>query len=54
MCRLAHAQTDCEAWARARSYLMMQAVQDYRLEEEGAVLVLVWPAGGPEDVYRTQ
>jgi heat shock protein HslJ len=32
---------------------MMQAVQDYRLEENGAVLVLVWPAGGPEDVYRT-
>jgi hypothetical protein len=28
-------------------------VQDYRLEENGAVLVLVWPAGGPEDVYRT-
>ena len=33
---------------------MMQAVQDYRLEEAGSVLLLVWPAGGPEDVYRTQ
>ena len=31
---------------------MMQAMQDYRLEENGAVLVLIWPAGGPEDVYR--
>lgn len=31
---------------------MMQAVQDYRLEEDGAALVMVWPAGGPEDYYR--
>jgi hypothetical protein len=31
---------------------MMQAVQDYRLEENGATLVMVWPAGGPEDYYR--
>jgi len=31
---------------------MMYAVQDYRLEENGAVLVMVWPAGGPEDYYQ--
>lgn len=31
---------------------MMQAVQDYRLEDNGAVLLMVWPAGGPEDYYR--
>lgn len=30
---------------------MMVAVQDYRLENDGAVLVMVWPAGGPEDYY---
>ncbi len=33
---------------------MMQAVQDYRLEEDGGMLILVWPAGGPEDGYRAQ
>lgn len=31
---------------------MMQAVRDYRLEENGTTLVMVWPAGGPEDYYR--
>jgi heat shock protein HslJ len=31
---------------------MMYAVQDYRLEDNGATLVLVWPAGGPEDYYK--
>jgi heat shock protein HslJ len=31
---------------------MMSAVQDYRLEESGKLLVMVWPAGGPEDLYR--
>jgi hypothetical protein len=31
---------------------MMSAVQDYRLEENGTLLVMVWPAGGPEDQYR--
>ena len=33
---------------------MMQAVQDYRVEENGSKLVLVWPAGGAEDGYRGQ
>jgi heat shock protein HslJ len=33
---------------------MMQAVQNYRLEENGAVLVLIWPAAGPMDYYRAQ
>jgi hypothetical protein len=31
---------------------MMQAVQDYRLEDNGKLLVMVWPAGGPEDRFR--
>jgi heat shock protein HslJ len=31
---------------------MMQSVQNYRLEENEAVLVLSWPAGGPMDYYR--
>jgi heat shock protein HslJ len=45
--------TECGPGSRYNGMLnMMQAVQDYRLEEAGAVLVLVWPAGGPEDVYR--
>lgn len=30
----------------------MYAVQDYRLEDNGATLVLVWPAGGPEDYFK--
>ncbi|HXV42192.1 MAG TPA: META domain-containing protein [Anaerolineae bacterium] len=33
---------------------MMQAVQNYRLEENGLVLVLIWPAAGPMDYYRVQ
>lgn len=33
---------------------MMQAVQNYRLEEDGAVLVLSWPAAGLMDYYRAQ
>jgi heat shock protein HslJ len=33
---------------------MMQAVQDYQIDENGAVLVMVWPAGGPRDYYRDQ
>jgi heat shock protein HslJ len=46
---------ECGPESRYQDMLnMMQAVQDYRLEEAGAVLVLVWPAGGPEDIYRTQ
>ena len=46
---------ECGPQSRYQDMLtMMQAVQDYRLEEAGAVLVLVWPAGGPEDIYRAQ
>jgi heat shock protein HslJ len=33
---------------------MMQSVQNYRLEENGMVLVLSWPAAGPMDYYRAQ
>ena len=44
---------ECGPESRYQDMLnMMQAVQDYRLEENGVALVLVWPAGGPEDVYR--
>jgi heat shock protein HslJ len=46
---------ECGSGSRYQDVInMMQAVQDYRLEESGAVLVLVWPAGGPEDSYRAQ
>jgi heat shock protein HslJ/uncharacterized protein YraI len=31
---------------------MLGAVQDYRFEENGDVLVLVWPADGPQDYFR--
>lgn len=31
---------------------MMAAVQEYRFEEDGEVLVLIWPAGGPADYFR--
>jgi heat shock protein HslJ len=31
---------------------MMAAVQEYRFEEDGEVLVLTWPAGGPVDYFR--
>ena len=44
---------ECGEGSRYQDILnMMYAVQDYRLEESGAVLVMVWPAGGPEDYYR--
>jgi heat shock protein HslJ len=44
---------ECGPGSRSQDMLnMMQAVQDYRLEENGATLVMVWPAGGPEDYYR--
>jgi heat shock protein HslJ len=46
---------ECGSGSRYQDMInMMQAVQDYRLEENGAVLVMVWPAGGPEDSYRAQ
>jgi heat shock protein HslJ len=46
---------ECGSGSRYQDVInMMQAVQDYRLEENGAVLVMVWPAGGPEDRYRAQ
>jgi heat shock protein HslJ len=46
---------ECGSGSRYQDVInMMQAVQDYRLEENGAVLVMVWPAGGPEDSYRAQ
>jgi heat shock protein HslJ len=46
---------ECGSGSRYQEVInMMQAVQDYRLDENGAVLVLVWPAGGPEDNYRAQ
>jgi heat shock protein HslJ len=48
-------RAECGPESRDQDMLnMMQAVQDYRLEENGVVLVMVWPAGGPEDYYRTQ
>jgi heat shock protein HslJ len=44
---------ECGPDSRSQDMLnMMQAVQDYRLEEDGATLVMVWPAGGQEDYYR--
>lgn len=44
---------ECGAESRYQEMMgMMQAVQDYRLEDNGAVLVMVWPAGGLEDFYR--
>jgi heat shock protein HslJ len=46
---------ECGSGSRYQDVInMMQAVQDYRLEENGALLVMVWPAGGPEDSYRAQ
>lgn len=46
---------ECGTQSRYQEMMgMMQAVQDYRLEENDAVLVMVWPAGGPEDYFRTQ
>jgi heat shock protein HslJ len=44
---------ECSEGSRYQEVMnMMYAVQDYRLEEDGATLVLVWPAGGPEDYFR--
>lgn len=46
---------ECGEGSRGQDMLgMMQAVQDYRVEENGSKLILVWPAGGPEDGYRGQ
>jgi heat shock protein HslJ len=43
----------CGEGSRDQDFMnMMYAVQDYRLEDNGATLVMVWPAGGPEDVYK--
>ncbi len=43
---------ECSPESRSQDMLnMMAAVQDYRLEEKGRQLVMVWPAGGPEDIY---
>ena len=44
---------ECGEGSRSQDVMnMMYAVQDYRLEDNGAILVLVWPAGGPEDTYK--
>jgi heat shock protein HslJ len=44
---------ECGEGSRSQDVMnMMYAVQDYRLEDNGATLVLVWPAGGPEDTYK--
>jgi hypothetical protein len=44
---------ECGEGSRGQDVMnAMYAVQDYRLEDNGATLVLVWPAGGPEDYYR--
>ena len=44
---------ECGEGSRSQDVMnMMYAVQDYRLEDNGATLVLVWPAGGPEDYYK--
>jgi heat shock protein HslJ len=44
---------ECGEGSRSADMLnMMSAVQDYRIEENGKLLVMVWPAGGPEDLYR--
>lgn len=46
-------RAECGPESRDQDMLnMMQAVQDYRLEEKGVVLVMVWPAAGPEDYYH--
>lgn len=46
---------ECGAESRYQTMLgMMQAVQDYRLEDNDAVLVMVWPAAGPEDYFVAQ
>jgi heat shock protein HslJ len=46
---------ECGPDSRSQDMLnMMQAVQNYRLEENDAVLVLSWPAAGPMDYYRAQ
>jgi len=46
---------ECGSGSRYQDMInMMQAVQDYRIEENGAVLVMIWPAGGPEDSFRVQ
>lgn len=45
---------ECGEASRSQDMLgMMQAVQDHRVED-GSTLIMVWPAGGPEDVYRAQ
>jgi heat shock protein HslJ len=44
---------ECGEASRSQDVMnIMYAVQDYRLEDNGATLVLVWPAGGPEDYYH--
>jgi len=44
---------ECEPDSRFQEMLdMMAAVQEYRFEEDGEVLVLIWPAGSPMDYFR--
>jgi hypothetical protein len=46
---------ECDEGSLGQDFIgMMQAVQDYRVEENGSKLLLVWPAGGPEDGYHAQ
>jgi polar amino acid transport system substrate-binding protein len=46
---------ECGPESRYQDMLnMMGAVQDYQIEGNGEVLVMIWPAGGPRDYYRHQ
>ncbi len=43
----------CGNESRADDMLdFINAVQNYRLENDGNTLVLIWPAGGPEEYFR--
>lgn len=44
---------ECGPESRAQDMInMINAVQNYRFEEGGVVLIFVWPANGPLDYYR--
>ena len=44
---------ECQPDSRSQDMLdMLAAVQEYRFEEDGEVLILIWPAGGPVDYFR--
>jgi heat shock protein HslJ len=44
---------ECGPESRAQEMInMINAVQSYRYEEGGVVLIFVWPANGPLDYYR--